>query len=291
MQGILIVNKPKGFTSQDVVSKVKKILNIKKAGHTGTLDPMATGVLPVLLNEYTKLSKYLIEHDKTYIAEIKLGKKTDTGDSEGEVIEFSDVNLEYLQTEYIEKVLSNFLGIQKQIPPMYSAIKVNGKKLYEYAREGKKIEVKPREIEIYDIKLLEIDRENLTIKFEVSCSKGTYIRVLCENIAESLETVGYMCSLTRVRVDRFKIENSITFDELEENKNNNAFIENKLIKMEEIFQGLPRIDLNQKKMELFLNGVNLTYELNEGLYNIYSNNTYIGTGTIKNKLLKRDIII
>ena len=153
MQGILIINKPKGFTSQDVVSKVKKILNIKKAGHTGTLDPLATGVLPVLLGNYTKLSKYLIEHDKTYIAKVKLGQKSDTGDSEGNIIETQDVDLKNISEENVNNALKSFLGKQKQIPPMYSAIKVDGKKLYEYAREGKKVEVEPRDIEIYDIKL------------------------------------------------------------------------------------------------------------------------------------------
>lgn len=287
MNGILIINKPQGFTSQDVVSKVKKILNIKKAGHTGTLDPMAVGVLPVLLNDYTKLSKYLIEHDKTYIAEITLGKKTDTGDSEGNIIDIDESLNKNLNIEYIEKILNSFLGKQSQIPPMYSAIKINGKKLYEYAREGKQIEVPAREIEIYGIKLLSIDNENSKIKFEVKCSKGTYIRVLCENIAQRLGTIGYMSYLKRTEVDIFKIENAITFEMLEENKEN---IEKYLIKMEELFNNFPRINLNARKKELFLNGVNLTYMLDDGIYNIYSENFYIGTGTLKNNLLKRDIV-
>lgn len=170
MQGILIINKPKGFTSQDVVSKVKKILNIKKAGHTGTLDPLATGVLPVLLGNYTKLSKYLIEHDKTYIAKVKLGKKSDTGDSEGNVVETQEVDLKNISEENVKNVLKSFLGKQKQIPPMYSAIKIDGKKLYEYAREGKKVDVEPRDIEIYDIKLLSINE--LEIEFEVRDRKS-----------------------------------------------------------------------------------------------------------------------
>lgn len=291
MQGILIINKPKGYTSQDVVSKVKKILNIKKAGHTGTLDPMATGVLPVLLNEYTKLSKYLIEHDKTYIAEIKLGQKTDTGDQEGKVIEESNVHLEKIEENLIEKVLKSFLGKSEQIPPMYSAVKIDGKKLYEYAREGKEVTVKPREIEIYNINLLEVDKENFKIKFEVRCSKGTYVRVLCEDIAKELGTVGYMSSLIRTVVDKFKIEDSITFEELEKNKNNLEFLESNLVKMENIFDKLPRLDLSNRKKDLFLNGVMLTFEKEDGLYNIYNNNNYLGTGTIKENLLKRDIII
>ena len=291
MQGILIINKPQGYTSQDVVSKVKKILNVKKAGHTGTLDPMATGVLPVLLGEYTKLSKYLIEHNKTYIAKIKLGEKKDTGDSEGKTIQEEIVNSESLVKENIQIVLKEFLGKQKQIPPIYSAIKVNGKKLYEYAREGKKVDIPEREIEIYNIELLNINNNQKEIELKVSCSKGTYIRTLCEDIAEQLNTVGYMSSLSRIEVDKFKIESSITFEELENIKKDEKKLEKYLIKMEKIFENLNRIDLNKRKKELFLNGVMLTFELPDGIYNIYSDTDYLGTGTVKNKLLKRDIII
>ena len=184
INGVIIVNKPKNFTSQDVVSKVKKILNEKKAGHTGTLDPMATGVLPILVGNATKLSKYLIEHNKTYVAKIKLGQKTDTGDVEGTVIEEKPVT--DISLDKVEKVLNSFIGKQKQIPPIYSAIKINGKKLYEYARNGENVEIPEREIEIYSIKLLQLNEE---IEFEVSCSKGTYIRTLCEDIAKALGTV------------------------------------------------------------------------------------------------------
>ena len=292
MQGIIIINKPQGYTSQDVVSKVKKILNVKKAGHTGTLDPMATGVLPVLIGEYTKLSKYLVEHDKTYIATMKLGEKRETGDVEGKVLENVEVPETAVDVNTIKNVLDTFLGKQKQIPPMYSAIKVNGKKLYEYAREGKTVEVTERDIEIEKIDLLKIDKDNFEITFEVSCSKGTYIRVLCEDIAKKLGTVGYMKYLNRTRVDRFYIQDAISFEVLENNKNNEKFLEKNLIKMEEIFENNPTIILNDRKKELFLNGVMLTFENDEGLYNIYDlKNNYIGTGIIKNKLLKRDIII
>ena len=279
MNGIVIVNKPKGFTSQDVVSKVKKILNQKKAGHTGTLDPMATGVLPVLLGNSTKLSKYLIEHDKVYVAKIKLGQKSSTGDSEGEVIEEKAVS--ELSLIKIEEVFRSFLGKQKQIPPIYSAIKVNGKKLYEYARSGEKVEIPEREIEIYSIKLLSYENEE--IEFKVRASKGTYIRTLCEDIAKALGTVGYMSSLNRIVVDKFKIEESYTFEEIE----NGNF---KILTMEEVFNHFPKLELNARKKELFLNGVMLTYELQDGLYNIYSNNNYIGLGVVKDKLLKRDIV-
>ena len=287
MQGILIINKPQGYTSQDVVSKVKKILNVKKAGHTGTLDPMATGVLPVLIGEYTKLSKYLIEHDKTYVAKLKLGLKTDTGDLEGNVIEEKEFDKSILEKSNVENVLKSFLGKQKQIPPMYSAIKINGKKLYEYAREGIEVEVEPRDIELYKLNLLSI--ENDEIEFEVSCSKGTYIRVVCEDIAKALGTIGTMSSLNRTIVDKFNISQAITFEELEIIKEN---VDVRLIKMEDVFDHLQKLTLNKRKEDLFLNGVMLTFELDDGVYNIYnSNRVYLGTGTIKNDLLKRDIII
>lgn len=291
MQGILIINKPQGYTSQDVVSKVKKILNIKKAGHTGTLDPLATGVLPIMLGNYTKLSKYLIEHDKIYLAKIKLGEKKDTGDEEGKTIEEKEVLENNLNKENVEEILKKFSGRQKQIPPIYSAIKVNGKKLYEYAREGKKVEIPEREIEIYSIKLKNINLEEKEIEFEVNCSKGTYIRVLCEDIANKLGTVGYMSNLERIKVDVFDIRDSVTLEDLEKNKDNKMFLERSLINMETIFKDLPQISLNNRKKELFLNGVMLSIENKEGLYNIYNNNVYLGTGTIKNNLLKRDVII
>lgn len=292
MQGIIIINKPKGFTSQDVVSKTKKILNVKKAGHTGTLDPMATGVLPVLLGNYTKLSKYLIEHNKTYVATIKLGEKKDTGDQEGKTILEKFVDKSVLNYENVENILKSFLGKQMQIPPMYSAIKVDGKKLYEYARQGIEVKVEPRDIEIYNIKLLNINIENVEIEFEVSCSKGTYIRVLCEDIAEKLNTVGYMSSLKRTLVDKFGVQNAIDFETLEENKNNIDFLNKNIFTMEKVFENLKQIKLNSRKLELFLNGVMLTFENEDGLYNIYNEqNNYIGTGIIKNNLLKRDIIL
>ena len=253
MDGILIINKPCGYTSQDVVSKVKRILNVKKAGHTGTLDPLATGVLPVLVGNYTKLSKYLIEHDKIYRAKIKFGEKRETGDLEGKVIETSEVQVN--DTKKIKLVLNSMLGKQIQGPPMYSAIKINGKKLYEYARAGEKVEVPAREIEIYKLDFVNFNEEDQVLAIEVSCSKGTYIRTLCEDIALKLGTVGFMLELERIRVDRFTIEEALTFEELEKQKET---IEKRLIKMEEVFRNLPRIDLIEGKEKLFLNGVNLS---------------------------------
>ena len=282
MDGILIVYKEIGYTSQDVVSKVKKILNEKKAGHAGTLDPMAEGVLPVLLGKCTKLSKYLINHDKTYRAIIKLGERRDTGDSEGSIIETKQPE-KYTEKE-IDGVLKSFLGRSKQKPPMYSAIKVNGKKLYEYAREGVQIDVNSRDIEIYDICMLEYDYDKSEISFEVSCSKGTYIRTLCEDIAEKLGTIGYMKKLIRTKVDKFTIDQAIKLDDIS--------VDNlPLIRMEQYFNNISSIVLNKRKKELFLNGVMLSFDYDDGLYNIYSDDTYLGLGTVKNKLLKRDIII
>lgn len=284
MDGLIIINKPKDYTSHDIVNIVRKKLNIKKVGHTGTLDPNATGVLPILIGVGTKISKYLIEHKKTYVATIKLGKKTDTGDLEGKVIE-EDKEFDKINVQKIESVLNSFLGKQKQIPPMYSAIKINGKKLYEYAREEKEIERQARDIEIYNIILKKYNNED-EITFEVECSKGTYIRTLCEDIAEKLGTVGYMKELQRTKVDNFKIEESIKIEELD-----NIDIKNKIVPIEKIFEKVSKIDLNARKLELFLNGVMLTYNLKDGVYRIYNDGKFIGIGTLQNKLLKRDIVI
>lgn len=245
MDGIIIINKPKGYTSHDIVNKIRKIYNTKKVGHTGTLDPNATGVLPILIGQATKLSNYLTEHNKQYIATLKLGEKSDTGDSEGNIIETKFTRT--LTNKEVEEVLNTFLGKQLQIPPIYSAIKINGKKLYEYARDGKVIEIPKREIEIYDIKLNNI--KELEIEFLVNCSKGTYIRSLCEDIASKLGTVGYMKELTRTKVDRFSIDEAYTLEEIEKNKENI-----RVISIEEVFRDNEKIILNEEKLTLFLNG-------------------------------------
>ena len=284
MDGIIIINKPKNYTSHDIVRKAKKLLN-EKVGHTGTLDPNATGVLPLLIGKGTLLSKYLIEHDKIYEAVLKLGEKTDTADGEGKVLESQNVEQSILKKENIERIFNNLEGKQEQIPPMYSAIKLNGKKLYEYARKGIEVEVKPRTIEIYKLELIKI--EDMEIIFRVSCSKGTYIRNLCEKIAEELGTIGYMKELKRIQVGEFNIKDSITIEELE----NQEIVSNKFITIEKYFSNYENIVLNERKFQLFLNGVQLTYELKDGIYKIYKENEFIGIGTVKNKLLKRDIII
>ena len=293
MNGIILINKGKNITSHDVVYKIKKIVN-EKVGHAGTLDPMATGVLPILIGKGTLCSKYLINHDKIYETTIQLGKKTDTADSEGKIIEEKKVEKETLKEDNIRENLKKFIGKQQQLPPIYSAIKVNGKKLYEYARKGEKVEIQPRNIEIYNLDLININEKEQQITLRVSCSKGTYIRSLCEDIAKSLNTVGYMLNLNRIKVDRFDISKSVTLQQIEDSNNNYEFIDKNIITVEELFDKKEEISLDDKKLKLFLNGVKLSINKKDDVYriylNTYQNKKFIGTGTIKNKILKRDII-
>ncbi len=289
MDGIIVINKPKNYTSHDIVRKVKKILN-KKVGHTGTLDPNATGVLPLLIGKGTELSKYLINHNKTYEAVLQLGEKRDTGDCEGNILDSKPVQIECLDKAKIQNIFQSLIGKQQQIPPIYSAIKINGKKLYEYARKGEKVEIKPREIEIYSLELININTEKKQIEFRVKCSKGTYIRTLCENIAEKLKTVGYMKELKRTQVGEFELKDAITIEELENLVNKNEDNKN-FITIENYFKNAPSITLDEKRMKLFLNGVKLTFNTDDGIYKIYYNKSFVGTGIVNSKLLKRDIII
>ena len=286
MDGIIIINKEKGYTSNDVVQIVKKTFN-EKVGHTGTLDPMATGVLPILIGKGTLLSKYLINHDKTYVTTLKLGTKTDTGDITGDVIKEEKVDDRIMEEENVLKVLDEIKGEQEQIPPMYSAIKVNGKKLYEYARKGLTIDIQPRKINIYNTELLNIDKTNNEIKFRVSCSKGTYIRTLCEKVADLFNTIGTMSSLNRERVGEFQINQAIKIDEIKEN-----FDANKLISIEKFFQDKNEILLSPRSFIAFINGVKLMDDNTDGIYRIYTkDNEFVGTGIVKNGILKRDIVI
>ena len=284
MNGILIINKSKGFTSHDIVNVLRKELHTKKIGHTGTLDPNATGVLPVLVGDATKISKYLTQHNKEYEVEMKLGIETTTLDEEGDIVKQEEVK--DIDEEKIKEVLNSFKGKQMQTPPKYSSIKINGKKAYEYARAGQDVVIPPRKIEIYNISFLDY-KEDL-IKFKVKCSKGTYIRVLCQDIARKLDTVAFMKNLKRTEVDLFKIEKSITIDDI---KNKKVNIEEHLISIEEAFINSSKINIDEKRIKHFLNGVKLTYKLEDGVYRIYYNNQFIGLGIVKDNLLKRDIII
>ena len=268
MDGIILINKEKDYTSHDVVAIVKKTLG-QKVGHTGTLDPNATGILPLLIGKATKISKYLVNHDKIYQAVLRLGVKTDTADMMGKIVE--EKNVKMPNKEEIELIFSSMVGKTKQIPPIYSAIKVNGKKLYEYARQDKKVEIPEREIEIYNLKLDYISLNKNEITFTIYCSKGTYIRTICEQIAKKLGTIGCMSELNRIQVGEFHIDNSITIKKLQENKKN---VMDYLISIEQ-----------------FLNGVKLKCEMKEDIYRIYDENKkFIGLGIIKNELLKRDVV-
>ena len=289
MDGILLINKEKEYTSNDVVQKIKHKFNLEKVGHTGTLDPNATGVLPLLVNNGTKLSKFLINHDKTYIATLKLGEKTETGDREGKVIEKRKVPK--IDKSTVIKTLDSFIGKQEQKPPMYSAIKINGRKLYEYARDENnelpKVTVDNRSIEIYSIELIDYNNKTNQIKFKVDCSKGTYIRTLCEDIAEKLGTVGYMNDLERTRVGDFRIEDSYKIDEIK----NEEDLEKNIISFKDFFKDKEVIKIEPEKLELYENGGRFVANKKDGIYNIYCDNKYIGIGIINKKRLKREIII
>ncbi len=234
------------------------------------------------------VEKYLNNHDKTYEVELALGKKTTTLDEEGEIVEERKVPEKLFDVEKINNVLQSFVGKIKQTPPIYSAIKVNGKKLYEYARKGKKVEIPTREVNIYNIQLQDIDKNINIIKFKVECSKGTYIRTLCEDIAQKLGTIGYMKNLIRTKVGNFNIEDSTSIEELRENK---EILEEKIIPIETIFRDKKIITLNEEKIRHFLNGVKLSTPNPDGIYRIYQKNKFIGIGIIEKKLLKRDIIL
>ena len=211
MDGILLINKPAGYTSHDIVGIVRKKLHTKKVGHCGTLDPDATGVLVVCVNKATKAIQFLMSDTKVYRATLSLGKSTDTYDASGKILEEKEVG-QISQAQVID-VLNSFLGKSKQKPPIYSAIKVNGKKLYEYARNGEEVEIKERDIEIMMIEL--IDFSNNEIVFDVKCSKGTYIRSLCVDIAKKLGYPGHMSHLERRQAGRFLITDCITLEQLE----------------------------------------------------------------------------
>lgn len=291
MDGIIIINKEKAYTSNDVVQIVKHTLN-EKVGHTGTLDPNATGVLPILIGKGTKISKYLVNHDKIYEAVLQLGVKTDTGDGEGKIVEEREIKEECINKENIEKVLSEFIGEQTQTPPKYSAIKINGKKLYDYARNGEQVEIPIRNIKIYNLQLKDINEENKTICFRVECSKGTYIRTLCEDIAEKLESIGYMKELNRIQVGEFNINDSIRINELKENKGNIEFLHEHIISIENILNNKEKIIIKDNQFTAFFNGVKITVKCEDKEYRVYNTKgEFIGTAIGKNGRLKRDVII
>ncbi len=278
MNGIININKPKGITSFDVVRIIKKTLNMKKVGHTGTLDPMAEGVLPICIGKGTKFAELIMSEEKIYRAEMKLGEITDTYDIEGEVTETFDFS--HVTEEEIVKVVNSFIKTYDQIPPIYSAIKVAGKRLYEYAREGKEVEIKGRKITIHNISNIEVKIPY--VKFDVKCSKGTYIRSLCFDIGKELNSGGVMTSLTRLKSGIFNIEDSIDIRGIERND-----ILNNIISIEEIFSNLNELRLNEKFSKLVCNGVVIqdkallsSLKKNEG-YRVYDfEGEFIGLGEL-----------
>ena len=255
MNGIINVNKPLGITSHDVVYRLRRILGIKKIGHTGTLDPDASGVLPMCIGKGTKLAELLTATDKEYLAEMTLGAITDTQDKSGTVLETFPVSI---SEEEIRLTVEKFIGDIEQVPPMYSAIKIDGKKLYELAREGKIVERAPRKITIKNIEIKEIDLKKNTVKMLVDCTKGTYIRTLCNDIGVALNTGGYMSSLTRTKSGRFSLDSSFTLEEIEEmiKKDDFGFF----IPVEDAIPEYPKIIVADKNAKKIRNGIKTSVE-------------------------------
>ncbi len=248
MNGIVNIYKEAGFTSFDVVAMMRGILKERKIGHTGTLDPDATGVLPVCLGNGTKLVDLFKDHEKEYIAEFKLGFATDTQDISGQVIKSGEVNVTEKMTE---EAVKSFIGECMQIPPMYSAVKVNGKKLYELAREGKEIEREPRKVFFKDIEVLSMELP--LVKIKVSCSKGTYIRTLCNDIGEKLGCYATMTSLLRTRVGNFTLEEAITLKQLEEYRDAGE-LDKVIISPDRIFMHMPAVYAKPENCRFLDNG-------------------------------------
>lgn len=254
INGVINIYKIKGFTSHDVVAKLRGILRQKKIGHTGTLDPEATGVLPVCLGSATKLCDMLTEKEKEYIAKVRLGVTTDTQDMTGTVL--NEKSVEVSEKE-VEEVLQSFVGAYDQIPPMYSALKVNGKKLYELAREGKEVERKARPVTIHYIEVMEMNLPELTIK--VGCSKGTYIRTLCHDVGEKLGCGAAMAALERTKSGQFSLDSAMTLGELEEalqeaGENREEVIQKLVIPVDQMFSGLSELRLLSEWERLVQNG-------------------------------------
>jgi len=247
IDGVFLLNKPLGFSSNQALKKIQWLFNAKKAGHTGTLDPMASGLLPICIGEATKFSHRLLEANKTYIATIQLGVTTTTGDQEGEVVSQKDV---ILKPNQLEETLQKFTGDITQIPPMFSALKFEGKPLYEYARQGIEIERKSRQVTIYDITLNKIE-ESIVI-LEVSCSKGTYIRTLAEDIGHALGCGAYLKGLERTQTGNFQLSDALTIEAIE--AMSMASREKTLLPVDALLEGLSSIKLTLTETEAIKKG-------------------------------------
>ncbi len=261
LNGVVNIWKPKGLTSHDVVSRVRRIAGMKRVGHTGTLDPMAEGVLPVCLGKATKAAYYITSSKKQYLAEMTLGIKTDTEDITGNILEQKEV---CVSTEELKNATKEFLGEINQIPPMYSAVHFEGKRLYEIARKGITVERKPRKITVYNIEVQSF--ENNTAKLLIDCSKGTYIRTLCADIGDFLGSGATMSALVRTKSGIFAKENAVTLEEFEENP------AEKIIPIDEFFCEFEKIYLTEKEEFKVRNGVPLKKALKQGTYRVYAEN-------------------
>ncbi|PFM66211.1 tRNA pseudouridine(55) synthase TruB [Bacillus cereus] len=263
MEGVVLLHKPKGMTSHDCVFKLRKILREKRIGHTGTLDPDVTGVLPICVGRATKIAQFLTSETKTYEGEVTLGFSTTTEDASGEVVEKQDVNRVITRKE-VEEVLAELTGTIEQMPPMFSAVKVNGKKLYEYARAGQEVERPVRTITIHEFVLLDerevFEGENVSFRFRVTCSKGTYVRTLAVMIGEKLGFPSHMSHLVRTASGEFLLEDCISFEEIEENVQNGT-VESIFISIDEALSKFPKMVVDEKQAEKIKNGMFLKNEL------------------------------
>ena len=288
LNGILLLDKPLMLSSNHAIQKIKKQFNIRKVGHTGTLDPLATGLLPVCMGQATRISRFLINSDKTYRALIMLGTRTSTGDKEGEIIETcsSDVST---NTAYIDKVLKSFIGEQKQIPPMYSALKHNGERLYKLAQKGLNVSRKARSINIYSIDLISINDDYLEVIIE--CSKGTYIRTLAEDIAKKLGTVGHIYQLRRLNIKCFHDQSMFSFNQIMKAKSINQF----LLPIDIPLKHLAKKDFSESESSMFTNGLSIQTNQrsnNESDYiRIYNDESvFLGVGLYSNGYIKPKIV-
>ncbi len=262
LSGILNINKPRGLTSHDVVDKIREISGVRKVGHAGTLDPIATGVLVICLGKATRLVNFIMQSPKTYRATLRLGISTNTHDAEGEIIREAPVNV---SLEELKEALKSFVGSIEQIPPLFSAIKIAGKRLYELAREGKEVTPPPRKVEIYRLEVVEWNRPFLTI--EVECSPGTYIRALARDLGEKLGCGAHVTELTRLRSGRFNLEDAVTLEELERSK-----LKQHLLPPEVAVADLPAVILERGEEKRIRLGqkVRGNPQGGEGLHKVYS---------------------
>ena len=263
MDGIVIVDKPQGWTSQDVVSKLRGVFQTRRIGHGGTLDPMATGVLPVFVGRATRGVEFFEHAEKTYETVLRLGLTTDTEDITGTVLTEQDA---FVTGSMLEEVLSRFRGEIQQVPPMYSAIKINGQKLYDLARKGREVERQPRTVTIHELTLLGMEADGIHLR--VRCSKGTYIRTLCKDIGEALGCGGCMASLRRVTAGEYTIGNSVPLQTLIDSENPGQY----LLPVDSMFRQYPAVTLTEKQEKCCRNGVAFTCNLAEGTYRAYAPN-------------------